>query len=246
MFIILGTDGKEYGPVPTGQVLGWIGEGRANLQTRARRANETGWKTLGDFVEFNAAATRSPAVVTPEAPPLPVPTPVPAPVPTHLPVSPRPGLVVAGRGRRLGAALIEGFLQSLCKLPIALVFVQMFEEIARDPQGARPEQFSAALMEAYMQALPFLGLYVVVQITLLCARSQSIGKLLLGMRIIDVQTGEPAGPLRAFVLRGLLIALIEFIPLLGLLFWIVDSCFIFREDRRCLHDLIAGTSVVRT
>ena len=32
---------------------------------------------------------------------------------------------------------------------------------------------------------------------------------------------------------------------LGFVFLFVDYCFIFREDQRCLHDLIAGTQVVR-
>ena len=31
----------------------------------------------------------------------------------------------------------------------------------------------------------------------------------------------------------------------GGLFSIVDICFIFRDDRRCIHDLIAGTQVVK-
>jgi len=30
-----------------------------------------------------------------------------------------------------------------------------------------------------------------------------------------------------------------------MLFHLVDCLFIFRQDRRCLHDLIAGTRVVR-
>lgn len=54
MFTILGADGKEYGPVPVGKVHEWINGGRANLQTKARRADETEWKTLGDYPEFAA------------------------------------------------------------------------------------------------------------------------------------------------------------------------------------------------
>ena len=54
MFTILGADGKEYGPVPAHRVQEWISGGRANFQTKARRADETEWKTLGDFPEFSA------------------------------------------------------------------------------------------------------------------------------------------------------------------------------------------------
>ena len=32
---------------------------------------------------------------------------------------------------------------------------------------------------------------------------------------------------------------------LGFVFLLVDFCFIFREDARCLHDLSAGTKVVK-
>jgi len=52
MFTILGADGKEYGPVTAGKIAEWIAGGRANLQTKARRSDETEWKTLGDFPEF--------------------------------------------------------------------------------------------------------------------------------------------------------------------------------------------------
>src|SRR5689334_12967807 len=52
MFTILGADGKEYGPVTAGKIAECITGGRANLQTKARRADETEWKTLGDYPEF--------------------------------------------------------------------------------------------------------------------------------------------------------------------------------------------------
>jgi len=38
--------------------------------------------------------------------------------------------------------------------------------------------------------------------------------------------------------------LISLVPVLGGLYVIVDVLFIFRDDRRCIHDLIAGTQVV--
>lgn len=79
MFIIIGADGKEYGPVATDKVRDWIAGGRANLQTRARRDGETEWKTLGDFQEF---------VVTAEPTPPPVGSAVAASAPAPAPTGP--------------------------------------------------------------------------------------------------------------------------------------------------------------
>jgi hypothetical protein len=62
MFTILGSDGKEYGPVTAGKIMEWIRDGRANLQTKARREGEPEWKTLADFADF-AAGSASPPVI---------------------------------------------------------------------------------------------------------------------------------------------------------------------------------------
>lgn len=83
MFTILGGDGREYGPASVAKIQEWIAAGRANLLTQARRANETEWHTLGDYPEFNPAATGA----TP--PPLVSATPAPSADPTAtMPVRP--------------------------------------------------------------------------------------------------------------------------------------------------------------
>jgi hypothetical protein len=67
MFMIIGGDGKEYGPVPGSQVTGWIANGRANLQTRAKKLGDDDWKTLGDFSEFSPGAAMPPPPLANEA-----------------------------------------------------------------------------------------------------------------------------------------------------------------------------------
>jgi len=95
-----------------------------------------------------------------------------------------------------------------------------------------------------MQAAPWFALLAVLQLGLLATRAQSVGKLLLRLRIVSEPDGEPAGAGRVILLRSCVPFVIEQIPVISIFFWVVDSCFIFRPDRRCLHDLIAGTKVV--
>ena len=52
MYILIGADQKEYGPVSAEQVRNWITQGRANGQTRARAEVGGDWKPLLDFPEF--------------------------------------------------------------------------------------------------------------------------------------------------------------------------------------------------
>ncbi|AOS44510.1 hypothetical protein Verru16b_01572 [Lacunisphaera limnophila] len=82
MFTILGADGKEYGPVAEAKVKEWILGGRANLATKARRADGTVWQTLGDFPEFGGAPTPTPA--GPGEPPVTAPAFAPAAGPAPL------------------------------------------------------------------------------------------------------------------------------------------------------------------
>lgn len=63
MFTILGADGKEYGPVTAGKIGEWLNGGRATLATKAKRVNDTEWKTLGDFAEFATPPAVAPGPV---------------------------------------------------------------------------------------------------------------------------------------------------------------------------------------
>ncbi|HVZ63822.1 MAG TPA: RDD family protein [Lacunisphaera sp.] len=239
MFIIQGGDGKEYGPVAAPAIAEWIRDGRANLQTKARLARESGWKTLADFPEFNPAAAAAPAVppllsAVEAEPPAEAST---AAVPEH-----------ASRWIRLPAAMIDGLLKTICYLPISLPLMRavMTEAMSGEPKSfAEMTQLTNRIVsENLTHALPFLAVLVLVQFFLLASRGQSVGKLLLRLRIVREADGSPAGPVRAFVLRGVLPFLIEQVPFVGFVFWVIDSGFLLREDHRCLHDHIAGTRVV--
>jgi hypothetical protein len=67
MFTIIGSDGKEYGPVTADQLRAWIAAGRANLETKARMAGATDWRRLGDYPDFGGSAALPPMPPLPPA-----------------------------------------------------------------------------------------------------------------------------------------------------------------------------------
>ncbi len=78
---------------------------------------------------------------------------------------------------------------------------------------------------------------------LLARHGQTVGKKASGIRVVRTD-GSDAGFARLFFLRAVVTWIITALPTIGQLFWLVDMLFIFREDRRCLHDLMADTKVV--
>lgn len=85
----------------------------------------------------------------------------------------------------------------------------------------------------------------------LTVAGQTIGKRIAGLSIVRLETEENGGFVvnvlrRGFVPGLIYIALTMANPILGGLFVWTDILFIFRADRRCVHDLIAGTLVVQS
>lgn len=77
VFILIGSDGKEYGPASAEHVKQWIADGRATLDTLGKRVGEEAWRRLVDFPELHRRAPIS------DAPPPKLPAPAalaPAPV----------------------------------------------------------------------------------------------------------------------------------------------------------------------
>jgi uncharacterized RDD family membrane protein YckC len=79
---------------------------------------------------------------------------------------------------------------------------------------------------------------------LISKTGQTVGKRIVGIRIVKTPTGELPGFLHGVVLRIWVMGLITSIPYLGGCIALIDYLFIFGQERRCLHDYIASTKVI--
>lgn len=103
--------------------------------------------------------------------------------------------------------------------------------------------------------------YHVLQWILLAKDGQTVGKKILAVRIVRHADGGNPGFGRAVGLRWILnywvfynvptlvpavfpITALAVFPLLGLIYFLVDSLLIVGDERRCVHDYLAGTKVI--
>ena len=144
-------------------------------------------------------------------------------------------VVLAERGPRLMAAIFDQFTFMLMLLGCLAL-----SGVAENLQDG--ETLS------YLESL-FLNLMAVISFFLLNAsplakRGQTYGKLVFRVQIVS-RNGTLL-PLRELLIKRYLPFLsIGLIPNAGLVAFMIDSLFIFRQDRRCLHDLIADTVVAK-
>ncbi len=140
---------------------------------------------------------------------------------------------LAGRGTRLVAAIIDGVAFAVIAVVVGLMTsVSLF--------SPDTEQGGAYFMAYGVSILVFIA----IQAWLLHQRSQTLGKIAMGIRI-QRPDGSKASLGRLVGMRMLPMWLISLVPLIGPLISLVDSLMIFRDSRRCLHDDIADTIVVR-
>ncbi|HEX7499646.1 MAG TPA: RDD family protein [Polyangia bacterium] len=170
------------------------------------------------------------------------------------------GAEPAGRGTRLTAAMLDGLLISVPLLPLLAVGIYygvrtqmeavragVGEKLSEIPFTGTSELTSElTILLAGAAVIGFLGALgiAIYQWTLIVRTGQSLGKKWTGIRIERID-GSRITFGTGVVLRNWVPKVMGAFPYLGMLFHLVDCLFIFREDRRCLHDLIAGTRVVR-
>ena len=150
---------------------------------------------------------------------------------------------LASRWRRLGGSLLDAVFQSLMAIPAYLSIswsaVVQAQQVDPDPLIIYKMSGTAGIVAAALG----LAMYI-VQWTLIARRGQSLGKILVGTRIVMLD-GSHAPFVRSVALRSWPVFLAAFIPVIGPWLTTLDVLFIFRKDKRCLHDLLAGTKVVR-
>lgn len=144
---------------------------------------------------------------------------------------------LAGRGRRFGAAFIDGIIMNILVLGPVIAFV-----------GGWSNYLEAAQAGSYMLTLGsvIFGfiVYLLVNGYFLAKDSQSIGKKLLGIKIVRTD-GSKADFVRIVTRRLLPLYAAGLIPKVGPYLGLVDALFIFRKSKKCLHDDIADTVVIR-
>ena len=143
-------------------------------------------------------------------------------------------LTLASRWSRLGASIIDGVLMVVVVMPLAF-FLGAFEAIEQSGEmGIGP---TIAL------GIASIGAFFLFNGYLLSTNGQTVGKKLMNIKIVDLNGNNmPFG--RLIGMRYIPVWIVSYIPIVGSFTSLIDALFIFRADKRCVHDLIAGTQVV--
>jgi len=142
----------------------------------------------------------------------------------------------AGRGRRLGAVLLDGLFSLVWCIPLIIGAVMA--------DGVKTHQRSEVPMVLMMVLGLVLALaLLVVNCVLLHRYGQTLGKRCLGIAVVRTD-GSRCGLLRYIFARVLPVGVLGAIPAVGGFISLVDALLIFNRERRCLHDMIADTIVI--
>src|SRR5579863_2146435 len=152
-------------------------------------------------------------------------------------------LELASRSARLVAVTIDGLLGFIWFAP---VYITNFATVAQQARGSPIMVWINLARTGGWFYVGVLGALVVlaIDLTLLARNGQTIGKKLLGIKVVRVD-GSPVSLYRVFFLRYVCNTLLTFIPLFGTLYSLVDCLMIFSESRRTVHDRFADTIVIK-
>jgi uncharacterized RDD family membrane protein YckC len=159
-------------------------------------------------------------------------------------VTPDTEMVLAGRLRRLGAAILDGIIVGfLVYTPLLFAggLGEAFAEVART--GNMLAFWGVFTGVAGIVSLALLIAWGVVTYRLVDANGQTIAKKWLGIKVVR-SDGSKATVGRIFWLRNVVNTVISVIPLIGSFYGLIDALFIFGERKQCVHDKIADTIVI--
>ncbi len=145
---------------------------------------------------------------------------------------------LASEGKRFAGWLLDSLF-----LAVIMGFAVGIPMVLRPADSNYDSEIEDGLSISEMWALVGgLLVWFIVQGWLMGARSQTLGKVLLRMKILSV-SHERVGAGKLIVMRLILPNMLGFF-FCGPLFTIIDALLIFRKTSRCLHDNFAGTIVV--
>ena len=156
-------------------------------------------------------------------------------------------VVLASRFKRLVARIVDDLLRGIFVIAALLVWLgpSGLLEYALGSGSQGGQSGLSGFLFDFSQTTLFallLGLAItfILQGYLLQQYGQTIGKRLLGIRIVDKESHEKPSLTITFLVRECGMGLLG----LSMPLTLINACWIFGTPRRCLHDYWSGTVVV--
>ncbi|QIA65021.1 RDD family protein [Vibrio astriarenae] len=141
---------------------------------------------------------------------------------------------LASRWSRFWAVIIDSLIAMAYTIPV-LWYTDFGQRIMA--VGNLP------LFESLIFMLYSWVMYLLCHGYLLHTKGQTIGKNVFEIAIVDASDNYIGLP-KLFLKRYLPITIAASLPIVGQFAVTIDGLFVFRKDKRCIHDLIAGTKVI--
>jgi uncharacterized RDD family membrane protein YckC len=143
---------------------------------------------------------------------------------------------LAGRGERLGAAILDSIIGVVVALPLL---------IGMDFNALAAGNYESAFSGVGLGLTGILALvYIGITIYLVNKNGQTIAKKIVGIKVVRSDRSR-ASLGRIFWLRNVVNGIPSAIPYVGNVYGLIDAAFIFGDSRQCIHDKIADTIVVK-
>lgn len=143
---------------------------------------------------------------------------------------------LAGRGTRLLAAIVDGLIAAAIGWMVLSIPAVAAMVASQGPVG-----FGSL---NYMSVLIGLPVFLIVQGFLLVKLGQTVGKIVFRLRIVRSDGSKPDA-WRLLGLRYGIGIVLNLNAAVASIYGLIDALLIFRESRKCLHDSIADTKVIR-
>jgi uncharacterized RDD family membrane protein YckC len=145
---------------------------------------------------------------------------------------------IAGVGRRISGALLDGvFIMFFVAIGIGIMIAMIAGAGEEGPD-------EAMLAKANWIIIGSALLPTIINAALISMSGQTVGKKIVGTRIVSQTTGAHAGFLQGFLIRNVGFGFLTGLPIIGIFIALADVVYLFLEDHETLHDKFAKTMVV--
>jgi|688.fasta_scaffold00104_7 uncharacterized RDD family membrane protein YckC len=152
------------------------------------------------------------------------------------------GYELAGRGERFLAALIDGLIVGVISFVLGFGLGMV---MVLGLGTAFMETPLASIITQGAGLLIGVACYLGINGYFLVKSGQTVGKKVMNIRVIQEGNASVPDLSTSYFKRLFITQLVSIIPILGGLYALVDAVMIFSADKRCLHDRIAGTQVIK-